>query len=131
MAPATLVLMVVEDDEKLARSMGRFLTQRGFRVRLAQSEAGALELLENGLPDAAILDVRLPDGSGLDVLEHMRQAAPAVPAIVMTADDSLATRQRAEQLGVIAFLTKPVRPLDLLNILEQILRRASETMRST
>ena len=63
------VLMVVEDDERLSVSMGRFLAQHGFQVRLAHTEAAALELLEEGPPDAAILDVHLPDGSGLDVLE--------------------------------------------------------------
>ncbi len=121
MAAVHLVLLVVEDDEKLARSMGRFLSQRGFVVRLVETEAGALEMLGEATPDAAILDVHLSDGSGLDVLEHLRQAGASIPAIVMTADDSLAVRQRAERLGVAAFLTKPVRPLELLRILQQAL----------
>lgn len=119
------VLLVVEDDEKLSRSMERFLTQRGFVVRRVGTEAGALETLGAEAPDAAILDVHLPDGSGLDVLEHLRQDGAAIPAIVMTADDSLAVRQRAEQLGVAAFLTKPVQPLELLRILRQALQGAA------
>jgi two-component system response regulator HydG len=124
MAAGQIVLLVVEDDEKLARSMGRFLSQRGFVVRLVETEAGALEMLGEATPEAAILDVHLADGSGLDVLEHLRQVGASIPAIVMTADDSLAVRQRAERLGVAAFLTKPVQPLDLLRVLQQTLRQA-------
>jgi DNA-binding response OmpR family regulator len=118
-------LLVVEDDEELSRSMGRFLRQRGFRVHLAQTEAAALALLEAEPPDAAILDVHLPDGSGLDVLERMRDEGTAIPAVVITADDSQAIRLRAARLGVAAFLTKPVQPLELLRILEQVLRQPS------
>jgi two-component system response regulator HydG len=125
MAAVQLLLLVVEDDAKLARSMGRFLTQRGFVVRLTETEAGALEALGEVTPDAVLLDVHLPDGSGLDVLEHLRQGGAATPAIVMTANDSLAVRRRAEQLGVAAFLTKPVQPLELLRILQQALQGAA------
>jgi DNA-binding response OmpR family regulator len=119
-----MVLLVVEDDEKLSLSMQRFLTLRGFQVRLAHTEATALELLEEGPPDAAILDVHLPDGSGLDVLERMRDEGAAIPVVVVTADDSQPVRLRAERLGVTAFLTKPVQPLELLRILGQVLRQA-------
>ncbi len=125
MTAVHLVLLVVEDDEKLARSMGRFLSQRGFDVRRVETKAGAREVLGETTPDAAILDVHLPDGSGLDVLEHLRQAGASIPAIVTTADDSLAVRQRAEQLGVAAFLAKPVQPLELLRILRQALQGAA------
>lgn len=125
MAVVQFVLLMVEDDEKLSRSMGRFLTQRGFVVRRVGTEAGALESLGEATPDAAILDVQLPDGSGLDVLEHMRRDGGSIPVIVMTANDSLPVRQRAEQLGVAAFLTKPVQPLELLRILQQALPGAA------
>jgi DNA-binding response OmpR family regulator len=124
MTAVHLVLLVVEDDEKLARSMRRFLTRRGFSVRLAETESHALAVLDEATPDAAILDVHLAGGSGLDVLEHLRQAGASIPTIVMTADDSLAVRQRAEQLGVAAFLPKPVQPLELLRILQQALQGA-------
>jgi DNA-binding response OmpR family regulator len=117
-----LVLLVVEDDEKLSLSMQRFLTQRGFQVRPAHTAAGALQLLHEGPPDAAILDVHLPDGSGLDVLERMRGEGATIPVVVITADDSQPVRQRAERLGFAAFLTKPVQPLEFLRILEQVLR---------
>jgi len=119
--PLHLVLLVVEDDDKLARSMGRFFSQRGFVVRLVGTKAGAQAALGERAPDVVILDVHLPDGSGLDVLEHLRQEGATIPAIVMTADDSLAVRERAERLGVAAFLTKPVQPLELLHILQQAL----------
>jgi DNA-binding response OmpR family regulator len=116
--------MVVEDEERLSLAMRRFFTQHGFQVRLAHSEAAALELLDEGSPDAAILDVHLPDGSGLDVLERLRHLRMVIPVVVITADDSQPIRQRAEQLGLAAFLTKPVQPLELLRILEQVLRQA-------
>jgi len=61
----------------------------------------------------------------LDVLERMRDEGTAIPAVVITADDSQAIRLRAARLGVAAFLTKPVQPLELLRILEQVLRQPS------
>jgi DNA-binding response OmpR family regulator len=123
-APFQMELLVVEDDEKLSRSIVRFLSRHGFGVHLVQTKADALELLEDGSPKAVILDVHLPDGSGLEVLEHMRRKGTVIPVVVMTADDSLSVRQWAERLGVVAFLIKPAQPLELLRILEQVLRRA-------
>lgn len=121
MAAVQIALLIVEDDEKLSRSMERFLTQRGFVVHLVGTQAGAIAALGKATPDAAILDVHLPDGSGLHVLEYLRQVGSSIPAIVMTANDSLAVRRRAEQLRVSAFLTKPVQPLELLRILQEAL----------
>lgn len=125
MAAVEWVLLVVEDDEQLSRSMGRFLTQRGFVVRRVETEVDALQVLSEATPDAAILDVHLRDGSGLQVLKNLRRAGSTTPAIVITADDSLAVRQQAEQLGVAAFLTKPVKPLELLRVLQQTLQRTA------
>ncbi|HXG12058.1 MAG TPA: response regulator [Gemmataceae bacterium] len=120
------VLLIVEDDEKLCVSMQRFLVQRGYRVWVATTEAAALASLSQVHPEAAVVDLHLPDGSGFHVLEVMRDQGFNIPVILMTADDSYAARQRAQQLGVFAFLTKPVQPFELLRQLERAV--ASRTM---
>jgi two-component system response regulator QseB len=119
------VLLIVEDDEKLCVSMQRFLTQRGYRVWIATTEAAALDSLGRVRPEAAVLDLHLPDGSGFHVLEVMRDQGFDIPVILVTADDSYAARQRAQEFGVFAFLTKPVQPLELLRQLQRAVERGS------
>lgn len=119
--PRTAMLLLVEDDEKLCLSMERFLSRRGYQVAIALTAAGALERLERLQPQAAIVDLHLPDDTGLHVLEMMRARGHAIPVILVTADDAPGTRELAEACGVFAFLTKPVQPLELLRQLERAL----------
>ena len=117
-------ILVVEDEKRIADDIAAALRASGYVVDLAGDGDDAWFRGGTETYDAAILDVHLPDGSGLDVLERMRDEGAAIPVVVITADDSQPVRLRAERLGVTAFLTKPVQPLELLRILEQVLRQA-------
>ena len=114
-------LLVVEDKESLRRLLVTALSEEGYEVASAADVAGARAHLAEG-PFAAVLsDLKLPDGSGLDVLEASRQAAPSAPVIVLTGFGTVATAVEAMKQGAYDFLEKPVEIDDLARLLERAL----------
>ena len=104
-------VLIVEDEPTLRRLIQRNLTSRGHEVREAGTAAEASAMLEKELPDLMLLDVNLPDRSGLDVLRDLQQQGKSVPTIVVSA--VRIPRTRLEELKPLAYLPKPF-PLDAL-----------------
>jgi two-component system, NtrC family, response regulator AtoC len=100
-------LLIVEDEAVLARTLARAFTSRGWTVHHAagaqQARRGAPEVG----PDVVLLDLRLPDGSGLDVLAEIGTSAPDVPVIMMTGHGSIAEAVEAMRRGAHDFVQKP------------------------
>ncbi|HXU30914.1 MAG TPA: sigma-54 dependent transcriptional regulator [Thermoanaerobaculia bacterium] len=114
-------LLVVEDKESLRRLLVTALSEEGYEVASAEDVAGARAHLAEG-PFAAVLsDLKLPDGSGLDVLAAAQQAAPQAPVIVLTGFGTVATAVEAMKQGAYDFLEKPVEIDDLARLLERAL----------
>ena len=119
-------LLVVEDKESLRRLLVTALSEEGYEVTGVGDVAGARARLAEG-PFAAVLsDLKLPDGSGLDVLAAARASAPAAPVIVLTGFGSVATAVEAMKRGAYDFLEKPVEIDDLARLLERALGTADE-----
>ncbi|EKV31996.1 two-component system response regulator LuxO [Caenispirillum salinarum AK4] len=118
----TRVLMV-EDTLSVARMTEAFLSQAGFDVDHAESGAAGLAALERSLPDAVLLDVRLPDMSGLDILAHIRRQELPVVVVVATAYGSIGMAVEAMQAGADDFLVKPFNADRLKVTLENALER--------
>jgi DNA-binding NtrC family response regulator len=116
-------LLIVDDEAVLADSYGRFLARGGHDVRQATSGESALRAYRERRPDVTLLDLRLPDMSGFDVFDKLREDDPVVIMISGHGDVPLAVR--AVQLGVEDFLTKPVE----LQHLGLAVDRALETVR--
>jgi len=113
---------VLEDDPPTARRLARLVRAQGSPV-VAGSVHEAMMALDNGGPlSGLILDVGLPDGSGLDVLAHDRKTHPTTPALVLTGDTERETINTAYNLGA-AYLVKPVD----LKAVERFLARTIET----
>jgi response regulator of citrate/malate metabolism len=106
---ASYGVLVVDDDFMVAKIHGRFLgTQPGFRVvGVAHNGADALDAVHRLRPDLVLLDVHLPDMSGLDVLSEVRQSHPDVDVILVTAAHELDVVRRARQGGAMSYLVKP------------------------
>jgi response regulator of citrate/malate metabolism len=102
-------VLVVEDDFMVAKIHSRFLaTQTGFRVvGVAHNGVDALSAVTTLRPDLILLDVHLPDMSGLDVLREARQQHPEVDVILVTAAHELDVVRRAWQGGAMSYLVKP------------------------
>ncbi len=120
-------LLVVEDKESLRRLLVTALSEEGYEVASAEDVAGAKAHLAEGAFSAVLSDLKLPDGSGLDVLAAARAVAPAAPVIVLTGFGTVATAVEAMKQGAYDFLEKPVEIDDLSRLLERALGTEDES----
>jgi len=118
-----LKLLFLEDDPETARSVAGALAQRGFDVSHASSVDEALEALASGLPEIAVLDLRVPGGSGYQVLDAIRARDRHVPILILTALDAVDDRVRGLEKGADDYLVKPFAFSELLARLRALLRR--------
>ncbi|HZQ99863.1 MAG TPA: response regulator [Chloroflexota bacterium] len=100
-------ILVVDDSEPVREICGRMLSRLGHEVVTAADAAEALTVYGVARPDAVLLDVGLPDRSGLDVLVDLRDANPDVRVAMLTAERERAVVLRALELGVRDYLVKP------------------------
>ena len=119
-------VLVVDDDANIRRSLSETLGDDGYRVAVADDGTQALTLLKDAAPDVVITDVRMPNMDGLSLLQLLRQRAPNVDVILMTAYDDMATVVAAMRGGAVEFLVKPVD----LHALRALVRRVFEDRRS-
>jgi FixJ family two-component response regulator len=121
------VIAIVDDDASLRRALARLLRVVGYEtVTFASAEA----FLQDGLqmpPDCLLLDVWLPGISGVALLEYLVSLGSSLPVILITGREDIQTRLLAGQMGVVAYLRKPLDERDLLQALQRALgRKVSE-----
>lgn len=119
-------IMVVEDDESLARWIADYLETHNFLVTVATRGDAALELIRNDSPDAVILDLNLPVMDGLEVCRQARLFFDN-PIIMLTARDTDTDEIEGLDTGADDYLAKPVKPSILLARLRALLRRSQKT----
>ncbi len=107
-------LLLVDDDRPFLLRMSRALEQRGYDVVTADSVAEGLQRLRSSAPACAVVDLRLGDGTGLDVIAALQAAREDVRAIVLTGYGNIATAVSAVKLGAIDYLTKPAEIDDIV-----------------
>ncbi len=115
-------VLIVEDRDSLRRLFERALEQAGYTVTAVGTAARAFEALTDSPFDAVVSDLKLPDGSGIEVLKVARERQPDTPVVVMTAYGSVSTAVEAMKLGAVDFLEKPVEIDDLTELLGGLLR---------
>jgi two-component system response regulator RegA len=108
MPDADGVFLVVDDDVVLRPRLARALRDRGYEVREAEDVATAHVAIAAERIDWALVDLRLPDGSGLDLVRALHQARPKAQIVVLTGYGSIANALEAVRLGATNYLTKPV-----------------------
>jgi DNA-binding response OmpR family regulator len=123
-------VLVVEDEHRLAERLARGLREEGFAVDVTPSVALARELASSADYDLALLDLKLPDGSGLDLLAEWRRDGIEVPILVLTAKDLLDDKVRGLRMGADDYLTKPFSFVELLARIQALLRRSATPLRS-
>ncbi len=119
-------ILVVEDEQELAASLGRGLRQAAHAVDIAGTLATARTKLAIEEYDAMILDIGLPDGSGLSLARELRRAGNHLPVLVLTARDTVADRVRGLDEGADDYLVKPFALEEVLARLRALERRAPE-----
>jgi two-component system, response regulator RegA len=101
-------LLIVEDDKSFLQRLARAMETRGFAVSTAESAADGLLQVEKSPPAFAVVDMRLGDGNGLDVISAIKKRRPEARAIILTGYGNIATAVNAVKLGAVDYLAKPV-----------------------
>lgn len=125
MAKAPHKLLIIDDEPAVLFSLEQILVAEGYQVRTAETGRAGLELARQQPPDVVLTDIRLPDLSGLDVHDQIRDLDSRIPVILMTAYVTTETAIEAMKRGGFEYLLKP---LDL-NQLKDVVRRAFELSR--
>lgn len=107
-------ILIVDDDPVFAQTLSRALAHRGYATRVVCDHAGALAAAEALPPDFAVIDLRLPEGSGLCLIKQLRVIAPGVRVVVLTGYGSISTTVDAMKLGACSYLTKPANADEVL-----------------
>ncbi len=110
-------LLVLDDDAPLRTRLGRALEQRGFEPTLVGSVQEALVAVRAHAPAFAVLDMRLEDGSGLKIVEAVRDARPDARIIMLTGYGNIATAVQAVKAGAVDYLSKPADADDVVRAL--------------
>ena len=101
-------VLIVEDDHSFLQRLAKALEQRGFTVTTAESVADGLLQVEKVGPAFAVVDMRLGDGNGLDVISALKRRRPDARGIILTGYGNIATAVNAVKLGAVDYLAKPV-----------------------
>jgi two-component system response regulator RegA len=112
--PSDRSLLIVEDDKSFLQRLARAMEVRGFSVTTAESVAEGLSRLETNSPAYAVVDMRLEDGNGLDVISALKRRRPDARAIILTGYGNIATAVNAVKLGAVDYLAKPVDADDVM-----------------
>lgn len=115
-------ILIIEDEHAVASALGAICRRLGHEARLCSSGQRGLDELAHGEFALAILDIGLPDVSGLEVLRQIRQRAPGLPSLIITAHGNLDNAVAAKKLGAAGYLVKP---LDLHEVQETVRQLAS------
>jgi two-component system, response regulator RegA len=110
-------LLLVDDDKAFLTRLERAMEKRGFAVRSADTVAGGLSAIAAEPPAYAVVDLRLEDGNGLDVVDALHKRRPDARAVVLTGYGNIATAVTAVKLGAVDYLSKPADADDVINAL--------------
>jgi two-component system response regulator RegA len=101
-------VLVVDDDDVFRTRLGKAFQDRGFEVRTAPSAEQAIHLARQDSPEFAVVDLRMPGASGLDVVRELHAIDPATAIVMLTGYGSIATAVEAVRAGAVHYLSKPV-----------------------
>lgn len=114
-----MTLLIVDDDRAFVQRLGRAMEARGYAVTVAESVREGLEAVDRSPPAFAVVDMRLGDGSGLDVIQALKGRRPDARGIVLTGYGNIATAVTAVKLGAVDYLAKPADADDIFAALTQ------------
>jgi two-component system, response regulator RegA len=119
-------LLIVEDDKSFLQRLARAMESRGFDVTTAESVSDGLLQVEKSAPAFAVIDMRLGDGTGLDVISALKHRRPDARAIILTGYGNIATAVNAVKIGAVDYLAKPADADDVIAALLALEGRKAE-----
>lgn len=124
-------LLLIDDDQELCELLASWLTQEGFQVNACHDAGSARRALAEQAHEAVVLDVMLPDGSGLELLKQLRSEHAELPVLMLSARGEPLDRILGLELGADDYLAKPCDPRELTARLRAVLRRTTPTPASS
>jgi len=126
MAEVSLQIAIVDDDLSVLKALTRLLRTRSLHAKTYSSAQEFLGALPVGLPECLILDLQMPEMSGLELLHDLTHRRIQIPIIIISAHGDIGMRERCESAGVIAFLLKPVQDTSLFAAIDDASRVAKD-----
>jgi len=117
-------ILIVDDDKSILRTFTRILQKEGYNTDAAETGKEAIEKTRTQFYDVALIDIRLPDMDGTDLLPRLVTIAPKTMKIMITGFPSLEDGVKALDEGADAYLVKPVKPEELLKIIKEKMNNA-------
>jgi DNA-binding response OmpR family regulator len=117
-------ILVVEDDPAVQKALKRLFETESFEIEISRDGQSALEAFRKATPSAVVLDLRLPIMSGRDVCREIKQQAPSIPIIVLSAASDVSDKVLLLELGADDYVTKPFSPRELLARVRAAVRRS-------
>jgi DNA-binding NtrC family response regulator len=118
-----ITLLLVDDEESFRKLVGKELARAGYQVTTAGGLQEAREILVKRSFHLVLLDVRMPDGSGLDLLAEIKEGSPSTEVVMLTAYGTVEEAIRAMKQGALDFLTKPCKLVELEAVLEKAVQK--------
>jgi two-component system, NtrC family, response regulator HydG len=116
-------ILIIEDDATFAQIIEGFLSKNNYTLEIAADLNQAFKLVEKQEYKLLLIDYRLPDGTGLDLLKYVRDKGQQVPIIIMTSFNDVRTAVKSIQLGAFDYITKPINPDELLMVIKGLLEK--------
>src|SRR6266699_3883739 len=122
----TSKILLIEDEEQVRHLLREQLTRAGYKVKAAATGRDGLAMLDTGMFDIALIDIHLPDMTGIEVLKSAKQRDMDMDAVIMTGYPGLETAVQALRLGAYDYLIKPLDWKSLQHVLKRIIERRSQ-----
>src|SRR6201997_4307910 len=116
-------VLIIDDERPVLMTLEALLKRHGYQVETAPTAAQGLKVLKSKSPSLVLLDLRLPDADGLEMLERIKSELPEVQVIILTAHDSLSNAIESIKRGAFHFISKPYAPEELLSLVEKALEK--------
>jgi two-component system, NtrC family, response regulator HydG len=116
-------ILLVEDDLTFSRILEGFLSKHGHHVTVCNKGKDGLKVFQGRTFEMVLLDYRLPDLTGMDLLFEIKRTNPAIPVVIMTSFHDIRTAVKAIKSGAFEYITKPVNPDELLMVVKQALKK--------
>lgn len=118
--------MLIEDDPTFSKIVTTFLSKKGYEISTASSLQAGEKLLQAEKFDLLLLDYRLPDGIGLELIAKMGTSFPVLPTVIITSFDDVRTAVKSIQSGAFEYIIKPINPDELLLVIQAALQKKAE-----
>lgn len=124
-------ILIIDDDSFICEILKKHLKNHGYQVETAFSANSAFELFKSKSFQMVLCDFRLPDSSGLEVLQKMRTMNPDIPVVIMTAYADVRMAVKLMKMGADDYITKPIQQEELLNLIAKLLQAPKEKKKNT